>query len=122
MGIIAVVHHIFEMTVWLRLFKLDARYGLVYYSELLKTQRRYWRDFREQLNREVALLLRFEQKEREAESKGIQHIKSLSEDILGMFREEEIEKYEFLHKRLAAMLANEDTYSEAKWQEEILQR
>ena len=46
---------------------------------------------------------------------------SQARDILGMFRAEEIQKYEFLHEKLADMLANEKTYSEAKWQGEILQ-
>jgi hypothetical protein len=46
---------------------------------------------------------------------------SKAPDILGMFRDEEIQKYEFLHEKLARMLANEETYSEAKWQAEILQ-
>jgi hypothetical protein len=46
---------------------------------------------------------------------------SKARDILGMFREQEIQKYEFLHEKLADMLRREETYSEAQWQAEILQ-
>jgi len=46
---------------------------------------------------------------------------SKARDILGMFRDEEIQKYTFLHDKLADMLRNEESYSEAKWQVEILQ-
>ncbi len=78
-GTIAVARYIFELSVWLHLFKLDARYGLVYYAQLLDTQRRYWRDYREQLDREIALLQRFEQKEKDARNDAINQIKDLSD-------------------------------------------
>jgi hypothetical protein len=42
-------------------------------------------------------------------------------DIAGIFREQEIRKYQFLHEKLTDMLRNEESYSEAKWQAEILQ-
>jgi hypothetical protein len=42
-------------------------------------------------------------------------------DIVGLFREEEKRKYHYLHERLTAMLAAENTYNETKWQDEILQ-
>ena len=69
MGVIAVARYTFELSVWLKLFKLDQRYGLVYYSELLDTQRKYWKDYRKQLDREISLLKRFEQQENDAKAK-----------------------------------------------------
>ena len=42
-------------------------------------------------------------------------------DIIGMFKEQEIQKYEFLLEKLADMLSKEQSYSETKWQAEILQ-
>ena len=44
MGVLAVARYIFELRVWIKLFKLDTRYGLVYYAQLLETQHRYWKD------------------------------------------------------------------------------
>ncbi len=78
-GTIAVARYIFELSVWLHLFKLDSRYGLVYYGQLLDTQSRYWRDYREQLDREIALLQRFQQMEQDTENDAINQIKDLSD-------------------------------------------
>lgn len=66
MGVISVARYILELSVWLKLFKLDSRYGLVYYAQLLETQRHYWKDYREQLDREIFLLRCFERKEIDA--------------------------------------------------------
>lgn len=41
-------------------------------------------------------------------------------DLMGMFKEGEIAKYSLLHERLVDMLARETSYSEDKWQNEIL--
>ena len=61
-GTIAVARYIFELSVWLHLFKLDSRYGLVYYGQLLDTQSRYWRDYREPIYRQISLLQPFPHK------------------------------------------------------------
>jgi hypothetical protein len=79
MGTLAVARYIFELSVWLHLFKLDARYGLVYYARLLDTQRRFFKDYREQLRREITLLQRFQQKETDAQSDAIIQIKDISD-------------------------------------------
>lgn len=42
-------------------------------------------------------------------------------DIVGLFRKEEERKYRYLLDRLSDMLEAENTYTEAAWQEEILQ-
>lgn len=42
-------------------------------------------------------------------------------NIKALFRAEEERKYRYLLERLTAMLASEDTYTEAAWQAEILQ-
>jgi hypothetical protein len=62
-GVISVSRYIFELCVWLRLLDLDARYGLVYYEQLIDTQLRYWKDYHSQLNREIRLLNQFEKEE-----------------------------------------------------------
>lgn len=63
MGVISVARYIFELSIWLKLFKLDPRYGLVYYHQLLDTQERYFQAVRAQLVREVAMLKSFDDKE-----------------------------------------------------------
>lgn len=64
MSILAVTRYIFEMSVWLLLFKMDSRYGLVYSSRLIDTQLRYWKDCKAQTEREVLLLKKFESEEK----------------------------------------------------------
>ncbi len=75
MGLLAVARYVFELSVWLHLIQKDSRYGLVYYRELLETQRKYWEDTAEQLRREVALLKRFETMDNRANQEVIQAYK-----------------------------------------------
>jgi hypothetical protein len=63
MGVVAVARYAFELSVWLRLFALDRRYGLVYFDQLLRTQQRFYKDTLAQLQREVAWLKSLGQKE-----------------------------------------------------------
>lgn len=79
MGVISVARYIFELSVWLQLFKLDSRYGLVYYAQLLETQRHYWKDYRAQLDREISMLNKFEQEEKEALREAMSQIEHLSD-------------------------------------------
>jgi hypothetical protein len=74
MGIIAVARYIFELSVWLHLFKLDPRYGLVYFNQLLDTQQRFFQAERAQLAREVALLKEFADRERESREQALEKI------------------------------------------------
>ena len=78
MGIISVARYIFELSVWLQLFKLDSRYGIVYYAQLIETQRRYWKDYRAQVNREICLLKKFEEEEKVALHEAISQMGQLS--------------------------------------------
>lgn len=78
MGIISVARYIFELSVWLHLFKLDSRYGLVYYTQLIETKRRYWKDYREQVKREICLLKKFEEDEKAALHEAISQMGQLS--------------------------------------------
>src|SRR6266576_3855762 len=41
-GVVGVARYTFELALWLRLFALDGRYGLVYYDQLLETQQRFY--------------------------------------------------------------------------------
>lgn len=79
MGVIALSRYIFELSVWLRLFEKDARYGLVYYHQLIYTQSRYWRDYREQIAREVTLLKSLEQEEKGALEVALSEMKEISD-------------------------------------------
>jgi hypothetical protein len=74
MGIIAVARYIFELSIWLHLFKLDPRYGLVYFNQLLETQQRFFQAERAQLAREVALLKAFGDRERESREQALEKI------------------------------------------------
>lgn len=42
------------------------------------------------------------------------------QDLIQPFRELEVSKYEFLHKKLTAMLMDAEGYTELQWQEQIL--
>ena len=48
-------------------------------------------------------------------------LKKKTQDIMGLFRDQEIGKYKFLHEKLSEMLKSESGYNEAAWQAEILQ-
>jgi hypothetical protein len=75
MGIVAVARYVFELSVWLHLFKMDRRYGLVYYAQLLETQLKYWKDYRAQVDREISLLHHFKAKENDALKEAVDQIK-----------------------------------------------
>lgn len=47
-------------------------------------------------------------------------VKVKSQNLIQPFRELEVSKYEFLHKKLSAMLLDGDGYSEPQWQDQIL--
>ena len=79
MGTISVARYIFELSVWLHLFSLDSRYGLVYYARLIDTQRRFWTDHRKQLDREITLLKLFEKREKDAQSDALSRIRTISD-------------------------------------------
>lgn len=78
-GVIAVSRYLFELSVWLYLFEIDERYGLVYYGQLLETQQKYYSDFIAQLRREVEMLKIFAEKEREAQKSMLINTKSPEE-------------------------------------------
>ncbi|SRR5258706_1976124 len=80
MGVIAVARYIFELSVWLHLFKLDPRYGLVYFDQLIDTQKRYFQDEKAQLEREVAFLKSFGEREKEAREMAIKDTSALPLD------------------------------------------
>jgi len=80
-SLLATTRYIFELSVWLYLVDKDAKYGLVYYWELLETQLKYYRDTLKQLHREINLLNKFDQKDRQATLKATLNIfKSIVED------------------------------------------
>ena len=72
MGLLAVARYVFELSIWLRLFQLDSRYCLIYYRELINTQRKYYEDTLTHLRREIQLLKRFAERDKE-ESDGVLH-------------------------------------------------
>lgn len=71
MGIISVTRYIFEVSIWLKLLDKNPLYGLVYYSQLLETQKRYWQDYEAQIKREIKLLQDFGNDETVLLSNGI---------------------------------------------------
>lgn len=80
MGVIAVARYIFELSVWLYLFRRDPRYGLVYFNQLIDTQQRYYQDVKAQLIREVALLKLLGEREQESQQKAIENVMGLPPD------------------------------------------
>lgn len=80
MSLISVTRYILELSVWVKLFELDQRYGLVYYNQLIKTQKHYWTDYKSQLEREIDLLNSLQNKETELTQKEIQNLSQLPEE------------------------------------------
>ena len=74
MGVVAVARYTFEVMVWLRLFTLDRRYGLVYFDQLLATQQRFFQDTLAQLQREVVWFNELEQKETASHKEALKNI------------------------------------------------
>lgn len=64
-GLLAVARYIFELSVWLKLIQSNEAFSLIYYRELIETQRRYYKDSVDQLRREVDLLNAFEMMDNE---------------------------------------------------------
>ena len=90
MGVLAVARYVFELSVWLNLFKIDSRFGLIYYRELLDTQLRYYQDTAEYLRREAALLKSFEAKESESTDTVLKEVsanESLASEIGNMVKQ-----------------------------------
>jgi hypothetical protein len=56
MGVVSVARYTFELALWLRLFALNRDYGLVYYDQLIATQRRFYQDSLGHLEKEVEWL------------------------------------------------------------------
>ncbi|MES2670560.1 MAG: hypothetical protein V4673_09115 [Pseudomonadota bacterium] len=65
LGVVAVSRYLFELSVWLKLFEIDERYGFVYYDQLIETQKNYYHSTLRQFHREVALLREFDRRENE---------------------------------------------------------
>ncbi len=68
-GVIAVARYLLELNIWMSLFRRDENYGLVYFGELLDTQRRFYTDTLAQVEREIAFLELLEVRERAALTK-----------------------------------------------------
>lgn len=75
-GVVAVARYLFELGVWLRLFGLDRRYGLVYFDQLLETRQRYYQDTKAHLEREIALLRSFDEKEKALHERAMDDVKT----------------------------------------------
>ncbi|MDE3137905.1 MAG: hypothetical protein KGL59_15095 [Acidobacteriota bacterium] len=55
-GLLSVTRYILELTVWLKLLKMDERYGFIYYRELLEKQRDFYEQFKKNAQREISFL------------------------------------------------------------------
>ncbi|MDD4363274.1 MAG: hypothetical protein PHD33_03575, partial [Atribacterota bacterium] len=73
-GLLAVARYVFELSVWLLLFQKDSGYCLIYYRELIQTQRKYYNDTLAHLWREIQLLKRFAERDKEESDQILPHI------------------------------------------------
>lgn len=71
MGVLSLARYVFEVSVWLRLFRKDVRYALVYYRELLRGQLIWHEDLLQRTQQEIELLKKFETLEEEELSKAV---------------------------------------------------
>jgi hypothetical protein len=55
-GVLAVARYLLELTVWLKLLKMDGRYGLVYYREMLKKNLEFYTELRNNAKLEISFL------------------------------------------------------------------
>lgn len=65
LGVVAVSRYLFELSIWLKLFGNDDRYGLIYYDQLIETQKNYYQSTLRQFQREIEFLRDFEVREKE---------------------------------------------------------
>ncbi|WP_210512483.1 hypothetical protein [Pantoea ananatis] len=93
LSLISVTRYIFEMSVWLKLLTKDSRYGIVYYSQLLKGQREYWTRFQEQMNREVVFLEKMYKEERDLTNKRLGEVKIMGDTEEATHAAEKIFEY-----------------------------
>ncbi|WIE09853.1 MULTISPECIES: hypothetical protein [Providencia] len=80
LSLVSVTRYIFELSVWLNLFILDPRYGLVYYAQLFKSQLQYWERYKEQLEKEIVFLKELGDEESQLISKKMDEIHVLPKD------------------------------------------
>lgn len=71
LGLLAVARYILELSVWLRLIDKDRRYALVYYSEWLTAQKKYYSATLTHFTREVTFLRKLSTDEADAVSNQI---------------------------------------------------
>ncbi|MCX8778940.1 hypothetical protein NOK93_24780 [Vibrio parahaemolyticus] len=80
MNVISVSRYILELSIWMKLFERDHDYGMVYYSQLISTQKKYWNDLLSQARREISLLKSFEEEEGAIRKEKMQEIFSMPEN------------------------------------------
>ncbi len=78
MGLLAVVRYVFELSVWLRLFQKDSRYSLIYYRELINSQRKFYADTLAHLRREIELLNSFAERDKEESDQVLHNSKQIN--------------------------------------------
>jgi len=79
MGVLAVTRYIFEMSVWLLLFQIDSRYGLVYSRRLIDTQIRYWKNCKTQVVREILLLKKLDTEEKSIMAEEVEKLHEIAD-------------------------------------------
>lgn len=89
MGLLAVARYVFELSVWLLLFQKDSGYCLIYYRELIHTQRKYYEDTLAHLRREIQLLKHFSERDKEESDQIFPHINQVisAYDSRNLFRD-----------------------------------
>lgn len=89
MGLLAVARYVFELSVWLLLFQKDSGYCLIYYRELIHTQRKYYEDTLAHLRLEIQLLKRFAERDKEEFDQIFPHLNQVisAEDLGNLSRE-----------------------------------
>lgn len=79
LGLVAVSRYLLELSIWLKLFEKDQRYGLLYYGQLIETKRNYYQSTLRQMQREVEMLLDFEKREKRLASEHLSDEDSLDD-------------------------------------------
>lgn len=80
MGLVATTRYIFEINIWLNLFKQDVNYGLTYYKQLLKDKVTYWNNLKEQHERDIIFFKQLDIEEKELKQPIFKKITSLSDE------------------------------------------
>jgi len=81
LSVVAVSRYLLEMSIWLKLFDNDKKYGLLYLYFLLENQYHYWNDLKVQLEKEVKFMRVFAKKQGDISDLELSRIRGMTSGV-----------------------------------------